>query len=117
MQEENGIGLAAPQVGARLRVVTLHLESGEIVALVNPSLMKCRKPLRVEEACLSVPGYWGELTRHNQAVMKGLDREGREVRIRADGRIAQALQHEMDHLNGILYVDRLERPEDLHQVG
>jgi len=116
MREEHGAGLAAPQVGVGLRVITLSLEGGEVVALINPSLVKCSKPSRVEEACLSVPGYYGELTRYEQAVMKGLDRDGREIRIKGSGRLAQALQHELDHLDGVLYVDRLEGPEDLHRV-
>ena len=116
MRVEHGAGLAAPQVGVGLRVITLALEDDEVVALVNPSLVKCRDPRRVEEACLSVPGYWGELTRYDQAVIKGLDREGKEVRIKGSGRLAQALQHELDHLDGVLYVDRLEGPEDLHRV-
>ncbi len=116
MREEHGAGLAAPQVGVGLRVVTLALEDGEVVAVINPSLVKCRDPLRVEEGCLSVPGYWGELTRYDQAVIKGLDREGQEIRIKGSGRLAQALQHELDHLDGVLYIDRLENPEDLHRV-
>jgi peptide deformylase len=116
MREEHGAGLAAPQVGVGLRVVTLALEDGEVVAVVNPSIVKCRDPQRVEEACLSVPGYWGELTRYDQAVIKALDREGKEIRIKGRGRLAQALQHELDHLDGVLYVDRLEGPEDLHRV-
>lgn len=116
MREEHGAGLAAPQVGVGLRVLTLALEDEEVIAVVNPSLVKCSNPLRVEEACLSVPGYWGELTRYDQAVIKGLDREGKEIRIKGSGRLAQALQHELDHLDGVLYVDRLESPEDLHQV-
>ena len=116
MRVEHGAGLAAPQVGVGLRVITLALEDDEAVALVNPSLVKCRDPRRVEEACLSVPGYWGELTRYDQAVIKGLDREGKEIRIKGSGRLAQALQHELDHLDGVLYVDRLEGPEDLHRV-
>ncbi len=116
MRVEHGAGLAAPQVGVGLRVITLALGDDEVVALVNPSLVKCRDPQRVEEACLSVPGYWGELTRYDQAVIKGLDREGKEIRIKGSGRLAQALQHELDHLDGVLYVDRLEGPEDLHRV-
>jgi peptide deformylase len=116
MREEHGAGLAAPQVGVGLRVLTLSLDGDETIAVINPSLVKCSNPLRVEEACLSVPGYWGELTRYEQAVMKGLDREGREIRIKGSGRLAQALQHELDHLDGVLYVDRLEGPDDLHRV-
>jgi peptide deformylase len=116
MREEHGAGLAAPQVGVGLRLLTLSLEGDEVVAVINPSLVKCSNPVRVEEACLSVPGYWGELTRYEQAVIKGLDREGREIRIKGRGRLAQALQHELDHLDGVLYVDRLEGPDDLHRV-
>ena len=116
MQAENGAGLAAPQVGVGLRVVTLALEDGEVTAVVNPSLLRCRDEARVEEACLSVPGYWCEIKRFDQAVIKGLDRDGHEIRIKGTGRLAQAFQHELDHLNGVLFFDRLEKPEDLHQV-
>jgi peptide deformylase len=115
MREEHGAGLAAPQIGVGLRIVTLSMEDGEAVAVINPSIVKCRDPQRVEEACLSVPGYWGELTRYNQAVIKALDRDGKEIRIKGSGRLAQALQHELDHLNGVLYVDLLEGPDDLHR--
>lgn len=116
MHEERGVGLAAPQAGESLRVITLVLPDETEMVMLNPELQKLREEMTVAEACLSIPGYWGELTRCNQATLKGLDREGRSIKIKGTGRLAQAMQHEVDHLNGVLYIDHLQSPEDLHRV-
>jgi peptide deformylase len=116
MRAANGVGLAATQVGVPFRVAVVEPREGQLIVLINPEIVKTSGRRRVEEACLSIPGYWGELTRSEAVVVRALDRNGREFRLKATGLLAQALEHEIDHLNGILYIDRLDRPEDLHQV-
>jgi len=116
MREEGGVGLAAPQAGESLRVITLVLPDETEMVMLNPELSKLRDEMAVSEACLSVPGYWGEINRYHQATIKGLDREGRSIKIRGTGRLAQAMQHEIDHLDGVLYIDHIQDPADLHRV-
>jgi peptide deformylase len=116
MRAANGVGLAATQIGVPLRVAVVEPRDGQLIVLINPEIVKTSGQRRVEEACLSIPGYWGELTRSEVVVVRALDRNGREFRVRGTGLLAQALEHEIDHLNGVLYIDRLDRPEDLHRV-
>ncbi len=117
MGENYGAGLAAPQVGKILRVVVLQTPEIEPFALINPQIVKRSGVMEVGEGCLSYPGYMGEIKRSEKVVVKGLDREGKEVRIKASEFLAQALEHEIDHLNGILYIDHLESADKLHKVG
>jgi peptide deformylase len=70
----------------------------------------------VNEGCLSIPGYMGKLKRSESVTVKGRDRSGKEIRIKAEELLAQALEHEIDHLNGVLYIDRLESQDDLHKI-
>jgi peptide deformylase len=108
--------LAAPQVGVSLRVIVIDVPGAEDVVLVNPEIVKSSGEHAVTEGCLSVPGYYGEIKRAQQVTAKGRDSSGKEIRIKADGLLAQALQHEIDHLNGMLYVDHLESQEKLHKI-
>jgi peptide deformylase len=118
MYAAQGVGLAAPQIGVPLRVVVLGMPDEEPFAIVNPVVVKRSGERRLDgEGCLSVPGYRGALTRSERVTVKGLDREGREFRIKAEGNLlAQALEHEVDHVNGILYVDRLDSMDDLMKL-
>ena len=116
MQAATGVGLAAPQVGVSLRVIVLQMPEEELIVMVNPEIVKGSEEDEVAEACLSVPGYSGQIKRYATVTVKGLDRRGKKFRIKATGLMAQALQHELDHLNGKLYVDRIENPENLHRV-
>ncbi len=117
MREAHGVGLAAPQVGVSLRVVVLQMPDDEDpVALINPVIVKRTGEREVSEGCLSVPGYTGEIKRAASVTVKGQDRQGRAIRLKATGRVAQALEHELDHLNGVLYVDHIESPDDLYQI-
>jgi peptide deformylase len=116
MREESGAGLAAPQAGESLRIITLTLPDETEQAIINPEIVKASDEVVMQEGCLSVPGYWAEVSRCNQATIKGKDRLGKNIRLKGEGRLAQAFQHEIDHLNGVLYIDRLEKPEDLHEV-
>lgn len=114
MHDAPGVGLAAPQVGSPLRVAVIHVPDEEVIVLINPQFVKRSGERRLEEGCLSVPGYVAEVTRAQNVVIKALDRGGRPIRVRAsDDLLAQALEHEIDHLNGVLYVDYLESPDQL----
>jgi peptide deformylase len=108
--------LAAPQVGTSLRVIVIDIPGAEDIVLINPEIVKRSGERAVTEGCLSVPGYHGEIKRSKQVTAKGRDASGKEVRIKADGLLAQALEHEIDHLNGMLYIDHLESQEKLHKI-
>jgi peptide deformylase len=116
MQQANGVGLAAPQVGVSLRVITLQMPEQEPFAIVNPEIVKCSGERMVVEGCLSVPGYQGELKRSEKVVAKGLDRHGAKLRIKGEELLAQALEHEIDHLDGILYTDRIGEDGKLYRI-
>jgi peptide deformylase len=114
LRDAGGVGLAANQVGVLRRVIVVQLpEEEEPRVYVNPEVVHRQGEREVEEACLSVPGYRGIITRAVRVKFKGLDRSARLVRIRAEGLLAQAMEHEVDHLNGILYMDHLESHQDL----
>jgi peptide deformylase len=118
MRDAGGVGLAAPQVGAPLRVVVIGIPGEEVITLVNPEIVKRSGERTVTEGCLSVPGYWAEVTRSLSVTVKGRDLEGRQVRIKAkDDLLAQALEHEMDHINGVLYIDHLESLDELRKTA
>jgi peptide deformylase len=118
MHGANGVGLAAPQVGVSLRLVTICLpdEGAEEIVLINPEIVKKSGEREIEERCLSIPGYVGKLKRACNVTVKGRDEHWKEVRIKAEELLAQALEHEIDHLNGVLYVDLLESPDKLTKL-
>lgn len=116
MHDAPGVGLAAPQVGVPLRVIVIGIPEQEDFALINPEVVKTRGERVVSEGCLSVPGYMGQLTRAESVTVKGRDPSGKEVRIKAEELLAQALEHEIDHVNGILYTDRLESEDNLKKI-
>lgn len=116
MRHHSGVGLAAPQVGVRLRLIVLELPDQPPMAIVNPEMVRRRGEREVEEGCLSYAGYRGKLRRSQTVTIKGLDLEGKELRIKAEGLLAQALEHELDHLNGVLYFDRAGGEKNLYPV-
>jgi len=116
MQQARGVGLAAPQVGVSLRVIVLQMPGEEPIALINPEIVETAGEQVVTEGCLSVPGYYGEIRRPAEVVVKGKDRWGKPSRIKASGLLAEALEHEIDHLNGMLYIDHVESSEKLHEI-
>jgi peptide deformylase len=116
MHATSGVGLAAPQVGISLRVIVIGMPEEEDFTLVNPEIVRRTGERLVTEGCLSVPGYYGEIKRSQRVTVKGKDLGGKEVRIRAEELLAQALEHEIDHLNGVLYIDHLESSDRLHKV-
>lgn len=107
-----GVGLAAPQVGVGLRVFVADPSSGrsidELIAVVNPEIVAHEGTQRAEEGCLSLPGFTARVTRPERLVLRGLDREGTELAIEGEALLARVIQHELDHLNGTLFVDRLQ---------
>ncbi|HEY7983305.1 MAG TPA: peptide deformylase [Ktedonobacterales bacterium] len=125
MYHAPGVGLAAPQVGVGLRVLVAEWseehdgeELVQRVAFVNPEIVKrSTEEDTGTEGCLSIPGYVGDnIRRARRVTVKGRDPKGREIRVHAEGWFARILQHEIDHLDGILFTDRLDRPEDLREV-
>ena len=116
MHQANGVGLAAPQVGVSLRVVVIQMPGEEPIAIVNPKMVKRAGEREVTEGCLSVPGYAGEIKRSISVTVKGQNRQGGAIRLKATGLMAEALEHELDHLNGILYIDHIESQDKLHKI-
>jgi peptide deformylase len=116
MHYANGVGLAASQIGVPLRVIVIGIPEQEEIVIINPQIVRRSGERLVNEGCLSVPGYMGEIKRSTSVTVKGRDPQGKEIRIKANELLAQALEHEIDHLNGILYIDRLEKMEDLRKV-
>jgi len=116
MRQANGVGLAAPQVGVPLRVIVLQMSEEEPMAIINPEIVKRLGEQEVNEGCLSVPGYFGEIKRSASVTVKGRDRQGKAIRIKATGLMAEALEHEIDHLNGTLYIDHVESQDKIHKI-
>lgn len=116
MRHVEGAGLAAPQVGTPLRLIVIEMPEEEVITLINPEMVKRSGEREVTEGCLSLPGYRGEIKRSLQVTVKGHDRRGRPIRLKAKGLLAQALEHELDHINGIVYVDHLESRDKLHEI-
>jgi peptide deformylase len=112
MYDAPGIGLAAPQINISKRVFTVDLQDdndahGPLV-VINPKFTVTEGEIEATEGCLSVPGMVGEMTRFERVVCTGLDRHGKKLELEADGLFARCLQHEMDHLDGILYIDKAQ---------
>jgi peptide deformylase len=123
MREANGVGLAAPQVGVLQRIFVVELpedeendEPAQTYILFNPKIIKGRGEQIGYEGCLSIPGYIGEVARRQQITLEALNEKGDPVRLKAEGYMARVFQHEIDHLDGILYTDRLTDPQTFQPV-
>jgi peptide deformylase len=112
-------GVAAAQIGVNLRAFSYNVDD-ELGYIINPEIVELSgEPEPIDEGCLSVPGLWFPTLRHPEAKVRGIDLNGNEIELSGTGVMAQALQHETDHLNGILYLDRLDkehRREAMKQV-
>jgi len=109
MRAENGVGLAAPQVGESLRLCTIQDEGIEYV-LINPTITsKSKTKIISEEGCLSFPGQFFPIPRFEKVQVRYLDKAGKEAKMKASGLLARALQHEIDHLDGILIIERIPK--------
>ncbi|HEY0756294.1 MAG TPA: peptide deformylase [Ktedonobacteraceae bacterium] len=117
MHAAHGAGLAAPQIDLSVRIFVAEYEERRIV-IINPEIIKAEGEVSGSEGCLSIPGYYGDnIRRAENVVVKGQDVRGKDIRVRAEGWLARILQHEIDHLDGILFLDRLDSPEDLREVS
>ncbi|MBQ7175456.1 MAG: peptide deformylase [Lachnospiraceae bacterium] len=116
MYEAQGVGLAAPQVGILKQIVVIDvgMEEPEPLVLINPEILEMNGECTDYEGCLSVPGYQGQVSRAEQVKVRALDPEMKEFELTADGLLARCIQHETDHLHGVLYIDKvigeLEQP-------
>lgn len=117
MREAKGLGLAAPQVGKSLRLFTVDVEN-KVYVFINPEIKDLSKDmLPFEEGCLSVQKVWGPVVRPKKLAIKALDESGKLVKIRAKGLLARVIQHEMDHINGILFIDKAEELSTIDEFG
>jgi peptide deformylase len=124
MHAAKGVGLAAPQIGLQQRLFVAELpedendpQSGTPYVLVNPKVVKAsRNEIEGEEGCLSIPTWYGLVWRPEWVIVKAQDARGKPVRIKAEGFLARVFCHEMDHLDGVLFVDRVESPDKLWQL-
>ena len=116
MLDAPGAGLAANQIGVALRVCVVKGDDKQIWGLVNPEVVKKEGAQLGYEGCLSYPGWVGEVARYETVVVKGRNRRGKEVRIKSTGFTARAFQHELDHLDGVLFIDRLTNLDTLRRV-
>ena len=109
MKAANGIGLAAPQVGVSSRLFTINIE-GKTSVFINPEIKDIsEEKIPFEEGCLSVQKIWGPVIRPKKLIVKAFDENGKPVKIRAKGLLARVIQHEIDHLNGTLFIDKAEK--------
>ena len=115
LRDAPGVGLAAPQVGVPLRVIVVEYED-QLHTVINPEIVKSSGTVTDDEGCLSAPHWQGPVTRATNVVVKGRDRDGKEVRIKAEGWLARIFQHECDHLEGTLFLDRVHDRSQLHWV-
>lgn len=130
MRDAPGVGLAAPQVGVSERLIVVeYAEDDEdadadapparkrLHVVINPEIIWASEDM-VEgtEGCLSIPGWLGDVARHDAIAIKGLNRSGQKIKINAEGWLARIFQHEIDHLDGVLYIDRLVSPDTLRRV-
>jgi peptide deformylase len=123
MRQANGVGLAAPQVGVLQRFFVAELPAdeeenlpAETYILFNPEIVKDRGEQVGYEGCLSIPGYIGEVVRREQVTVQALDERGRSLRLKVEGYLARVFQHEIDHLDGVLYTDKLTDPDTFRPV-
>jgi peptide deformylase len=111
------VGLSANQVGVSLRVAVIGIPEQEDIILINPEIIRRKGERLVTEGCLSIPGYIGELYRAETVTVKCLGLDGKEIRIKAEGLLAQALEHETDHLDGKMYIDHMDGMDTLRKIG
>ncbi len=109
MHHYNGVGLAAVQVGVLKRVIVIHTdyEKEEVIVLINPEIKKQKGEQCVEEGCLSFPNKFAKVVRPEEVVVEGLDRNGKTIKITGKDLLAQAIAHEVDHLNGEVFIDKI----------
>lgn len=117
MHAAPGVGLAAPQVGENIKLITVDIGEGAF-AIINPKILKKNKEMQTfEEGCLCLPGIVGPVSRPSQVIVEGLDKNGKPFTIEAQGFLATVLQHEIDHLDGIMFIDRIGDKSQIKEVS
>jgi len=124
MLDAPGVGLAAPQIGILRRLIVVHVPAGheddddpEVnLALINPEIVKAVGRQVGPEGCLSIPGWYGDVPRSDAITVKAMDLDNKDIRLKAQGYLARVIQHEIDHLDGVLFVDRIEDKSSLRRV-
>ena len=112
MAEADGVGLAAPQVGVSERLFVIDVRDGKRWVFINPEIIATSEEcVTAEEGCLSIPGVFSEVTRAARVTVQARNLQGRPFTVEAEGLFARAIQHELDHLNGVLFIDRLDKDE------
>ena len=109
MYTNSGVGLAAPQVGVSKRIIIIDEDEEELMVLVNPEIIKSEGEVVDEEGCLSIPGVYSDVKRSLKVTVRALNENGETIEITKEGLTGRALQHEIDHLNGILFIDKIGR--------
>jgi peptide deformylase len=125
MLDAPGVGLAAPQVGIPLRLIVVHVPEGfanegdpaTTLTLVNPEIVKAQGRVFGYEGCLSIPGWTGEVPRAERITVKAMGLDNRPLKLKHEGWVARVLQHEIDHLDGILFLDRVEDRSTIREVS
>jgi len=112
MYAEDGVGLAAPQVGISKRIAVVDIREDNKIVLINPEIIAEEGKAIMEEGCLSVPGETGDVVRSEKIKVQSLDRNGNEIKFEAEGYEARAIQHEIDHLDGVLFIDKVVKMVD-----
>jgi peptide deformylase len=116
MKEKDGVGLAAPQVGQNIRLIAVNTKDG-VACMINPKITKKSWAKEwSEEGCLSVPGVYGQVKRHKKINCVYLDKNGAKIKIQAEGLMAVVIQHETDHLDGILFIDKAKKLKKVESI-
>jgi len=126
MRASHGVGLAAPQIGRNERLIVVEMpeegfeddpQAGQLYMVANPEIVRARGEIVAgDEGCLSIPGYVGEVDRHPQVTIKGQDVDGKPIRVRAYDYLARIFLHEIDHLEGVLFIDHIQAPGKLRRL-
>jgi len=116
-RKSSGVGLAANQVGVPLRIVVIQVPEEELLVLINPEIVETTGERTVVEGCLSIPGYQAEICRAEVVKVRAKGHNGKLIRRKASDLLAQAIQHEVDHLNGVLYIDYLDDMSQLVKIA
>ena len=117
MRDANGVGLAGPQVGIMRRIAVVEVEEGEVFELINPKIIATAGEQEGAEGCLSVPGRYGLVTRPRHVTVRATNRFGEEYEVTAHDFLARAFCHEIDHLDGTLYIDKVTRMLSEEEIG
>lgn len=117
MHEAPGVGLAAPQIGQDIQLITVDIGEGAF-ALINPKIKKKNKVMQIfEEGCLCLPGIVAPVERFSEIIVEGIDKNGQKITIEASGFLATVLQHEIDHLNGVMFIDHVKDKSLIREVS